>query len=224
MSKKLLNEATVRRFAQLANVQPAVVSNFIAETYTEDLEEMKHQGEKDRDDESERLGAKGRKDFKGDKAHRQEDERDDTLGDWGTRTKKIKEEEELEIEDEIEVEEPVEVEDEIEVVDEPETEAGAMLDAVDTAEAILNAVADILGLDIKIEDQEMKDDLEAAEDAELEADAVMADAEAEVAALDDEADDLEADALALEANAASEELVQEVLRRVRERLAASSSK
>ena len=185
---------------------------------------MKHQGEKDRDDEEEELGAKGPKDFKGDKAHRQEDERDDTLGDWGTRTKKIKEEEELEIEDEIEVEEPVEVEDEIEVVDEPETEAGAMLDAVDTAEAILNAVADILGLDIKIEDQEMKDDLEAAEDAELEADAVMADAEAEVAALDDEADDLEADALALEANAASEELVQEVLRRVRERLAASSSK
>lgn len=223
MSKKLLNEATVRRFAQLANVKPEIVSNFITETYTEELEEK--QGYDARLDDT--LGAKhGHEDDEQTMADRRRESEgaEEAAGKHKYASdKQMKEEEELEIEDEIEVEEPVEVEDEIEVVDEPETKAGAMLDAVDTAEAILNAVADILGLDIKIEDQEMKDDLEAAEDAELEADAAIEDAEAAAAALDAEADELEADALALEANAASEELVQEVLRRVRERLAAASS-
>ena len=40
MSKKTLNESTIRRFMGLANIQPTVVSNYIKENYNEEKEEL----------------------------------------------------------------------------------------------------------------------------------------------------------------------------------------
>ncbi len=40
MSKKTLNESTIRRFMGLANIQPTVVSNYISENYNEEKEEL----------------------------------------------------------------------------------------------------------------------------------------------------------------------------------------
>ena len=36
MSKKTLNEATVRQFMKLVNHKPATISNFISENYNEE--------------------------------------------------------------------------------------------------------------------------------------------------------------------------------------------
>ena len=202
MSKKLLNESTIRRFGQLANMNSSLVSNFIQEMVEE--ETPPYIGE--------------------------EEEEDGDLGLDG------------EVDMELPPEEPV--------MDYPEDEAlgeepadlaskviQAVADALDIQVDIVGGAADDLGLedDLAADDLGLEDDLEESDVGQKSFDALVAavlqeienvkstdETEITEAEEADETEITEAD----EADKAEidEEVVQEVLRRVKSRIASLRNK
>jgi hypothetical protein len=218
MSKKLLNESTIRRFAGLAGIGADVVSNFINEAYGEDEDKMEEEVVSEEETISEEEEAE----------EEAEEDMDDMM------------DMDAEAEEGAEEEADMDMEMDMDAEDEGGEDAEALVSDI---VAKLQDLAKMAGVDIDVEMGDEEDDLEegygatSAAAGKRDEDAMMEEGEETLeeiinGILDEETEGLEEascgsddkmeEAEELEEGSKTqvqEEVVQEVLRRVRERLA-----